>query len=129
MSQTGSCLCGGVRYKIEGELRSVVACHCSQCRKQSGHFYAATRAEKKNVTIEGEDGLTWYRASENAERGFCKNCGSALFWQADGSDNISILAGSLDGETGLELDRHIFVDDKGDYYSIDDGSTQFAQND
>ena len=127
--RTGGCHCGAVRYGIDGPLRSVVYCHCSQCRKQSGHYYAATSCGKDDIEITGSEHLTWYRASESARRGFCSRCGSALFWQGDGSPNISILAGSLDLPTGLEADRHIYVADKGDYYTIDDGLPQFAQSD
>lgn len=126
---TGGCHCGAVRYGIDGSMRSVVYCHCSQCRKQSGHYYAATSCGKDELEITGSEHLTWYRASESARRGFCSKCGSALFWQGDGSANISILAGSLDLPTGLKADRHIYVADKGDYYTIDDGLPQFAQSD
>lgn len=127
---SGSCLCGAVTYTVEGPLRPVVACHCSQCRKQTGHFYAATScaADDLDVADEGEM-LSWYRASDGAGRGFCSHCGSALFWKRDGSPNVSILAGSLDDEGGVRLDRHIFVADKGDYYEIADGLPTFPQAD
>lgn len=126
---TGGCLCGAVRYSIVGPMRSVIYCHCSQCRKQSGHYYAATSSSNDDLKVVGSQHLTWYRASESARRGFCSKCGSALFWKGDGSADISILAGSLDLPTGLQADRHIYVADKGDYYTIDDGLPQFAQSD
>ncbi len=121
MSASGSCLCGAVRYSISGPLRHVTACHCSQCRKQSGHFYAATSVADANLVIEGQEYITWYEASDDAKRGFCKTCGSALFWKRNGDVNTSILAGSLDDDAGIKLVEHIFVADKGDYYEIDDG--------
>lgn len=127
--RTGGCLCGAVRYGVAGPMRSVVYCHCSQCRKQGGHYYAATSCSNDDLQVAGSQHLTWYRASESAHRGFCSKCGSALFWQGDGSADISILAGSLDLPTGLKADRHIYVADKGDYYTIDDGLPQFAQSD
>ncbi len=120
----GSCLCGAIRYRTTGPLREVIACHCTQCRKQSGHYYAATDVTDDNLDIEGADNLTWYRASDFAGRGFCRTCGSALFWKRDGSDYTSILAGSFDGETGLSLEKHIFCATKGDYYEICDGKPQ-----
>ncbi|MEX0956223.1 MAG: GFA family protein [Rhizobiaceae bacterium] len=125
----GGCHCGAVRYSIGGPTRAVVYCHCSQCRRQSGHYYAATSCRNDELQTTGSEHLTWYRASESARRGFCSKCGSALFWQGDGSANISILAGSLDLPSGLKADRHIYVADKGDYYTIDDGLPQFAQSD
>ena len=120
----GSCSCGAVSWEVEGEMRPVVACHCTQCRKQTGHYFAATNTSNDNLTITGGDHLTWYEASESAKRGFCKHCGSALFWKPDGRDYTSILAGSIDGDSGLKLREHIFVADKGDYYDLDDGLPQ-----
>lgn len=120
----GSCLCGKVSYSVNGPLRPITACHCTQCRKQSGHFYAATAAHNDDLVIQGEDNLTWFHASSEAERGFCKTCGSALFWRHSGEDFTSILAGSLDGETGLKIAKHIFVADKGDYYDIEGDAPQ-----
>lgn len=118
---TGSCLCGGIKMKISGQLRPVVACHCTQCRKQSGHYYAATNAPDEAIEIEGAEKLKWYMSSDDAKRGFCSECGSALFWKHDKDDFTSILAGCLDMPTGLKLEKHIFVADKGDYYDLTDG--------
>ena len=120
----GSCLCGAVHYRITGPARAILACHCTQCRKQTGHHFAATAAKVADVNIEGADHVTWYAASDEARRGFCHICGSTLFWQRNDSDHISIGAGTLDGETGLKLERHVFADDKGDYYEITDGKPQ-----
>jgi hypothetical protein len=124
---TGGCLCGAVRYRVDGPLRPVVACHCRQCRRQSGHYYAATSARRADVTIQGSDRITWYHASAQAARGFCATCGSALFWAPAGGERLGLLAGSLDDPTGLQLVGHIFVADKGAYYRIDDGLPQRAQ--
>jgi hypothetical protein len=124
----GSCLCGGVRFKTTGKLRDVVACHCSQCRKQTGLYYAATNVLVGGLAIEGEDRITWYRASSSARRGFCSVCGSALFWAADGADEISIMAGLFDEPTELKLSHHIYCADKGDFYEITDGLPQYRQN-
>ena len=121
---TGSCLCGAVRYRATGPLRQVVACHCNQCRKQSGHFYAATNVADDRLEIEGEDHLKWYQSSDEARRGFCDICGSALFWKHAKDDFTSVLAGSLDGETGLTISKHIYCSDKGDYYDIPENEPQ-----
>lgn len=120
----GSCLCGKISYSVNGPLRPIIACHCTQCRKQSGHFFAATAAQNEDLTIQGEDNLTWFHASDEAKRGFCKTCGSTLFWRHSAEGFTSILAGSLDGETGLKIAKHIFVADKGDYYDITDDAPQ-----
>ena len=121
---TGSCLCGAVRFRTRGKLRGVIYCHCSQCRKQSGHFYAATSIADDALSVEGGEAITWYAATGDARRGFCRTCGSALFWKATGSDKTSILAGAFDVPSGLHGERHIFVAAKGDYYAISDDLPQ-----
>ena len=122
---TGSCLCGGVTYRVTGPLRDVVACHCGQCRKASGHFVAATRCALADLHFDSDATLVWYRSSDKARRGFCSRCGGNLLWQADGSDHASLSAGTLDAPSGLRLVQHIFVGDKSDYYDIDDDLPRF----
>ena len=123
---TGGCLCGAVRFEAEGPLREVVACHCSQCRRQTGLHYAATNVADDRLRVEGGNNVTWYRASDEAGRGFCKVCGSALFWKADGHADTSIMAGSFDQPSGLRIGVHIFCADKADFYQISDDAPQFA---
>ena len=77
-NHSGSCLCGAVRFKTRAALRGVVYCHCSQCRKQSGHFVAACSAKDADIDIEGAAALTWDWASAFAQRGICRTCGSRL---------------------------------------------------
>lgn len=127
MAHRGSCLCGLVAYEVDGPLRNVIGCHCNQCRKTTGHFLAATAASCADFRLVREEGLAWYRSSDTARRGFCRNCGSTLFWQGDGRDYIAIAAGSLDGDTGLRLEGHIFCADKGDYYELLDGEYRRAR--
>ena len=115
--KTGGCLCGGTSYEIHGELRPVVACHCRQCRKTSGHYVAATQARADEVIIRG-DCLRWFRSSDTAERGFCSVCGSNLFWRRRGNENISMWAGTIDGPTGLRLESQIHTDAAGDYCDL-----------
>ena len=119
--RTGGCLCGEIRYVVTGPMRPVIACHCQQCRRTSGHHVAATSAPRAAVEIEGAP--VWYASSSKARRGFCGTCGSNLFWDGAGA-NLSIFAGTLDGPTGLALAGHIYCDDKGDYYEIADGVPQ-----
>ncbi|WP_425093718.1 GFA family protein [Tropicimonas sp. S265A] len=126
MSVRGGCLCGAVRYAITGPLRPIVACHCTQCRKTSGHHVAATSAPRETVEIDGA--VTWYASSQAARRGFCGICGSNLFWDGPGT-HISIFAGTLDGDPGVQLAGHIFCQDKGAYYDISDGLPQRSQDD
>ena len=115
---SGSCLCGAVIFEIHGPLRHVTCCHCTQCRKITGHFMAATACRDEDLRLLKDEGLAWYRSSSSARRGFCNVCGSTLFWKRNGASTISIAAGALDGPTGLSLEDHIFCADKGDYYDI-----------
>lgn len=115
-ARSGGCLCGNVRYEASGDMRPVIACHCTQCRKTSGHHVAATGAAREKVTISGD--VTWYASSDMARRGFCAVCGSNLFWDGPGT-HLSIMAGTLDTPTGLALAGHIYTADKGDYYEIE----------
>lgn len=126
-SARGSCLCGAVRFTIEGPLTPPEACHCRQCRKQSGHYWAASDVARDAVTIEGDDKLRWYRSSEKVRRGFCSICGSFLFWEAAGGDRLDVAMGAIDTPSGTALQMHIFVADKGDYYAIADGVPQREQ--
>ena len=121
---TGRCNCGAVTFEARGPFRPARACHCKTCRRQSGHFLAATEVRKADLTLTGEASLTWYAASEKAVRGFCRICGAHLFWQTHRSDRVSILMGCLDEPTRIQLADHIFVAEKGDYYEITDGLPQ-----
>jgi hypothetical protein len=124
MAGSGGCLCGAVRYEVLGTLRPVVMCHCSQCRRMTGHFMAATAARRSDFRLLSADALSWYASSAEARRGFCARCGSTLFWESVGSDYLSIAAGTLDDSRGLTVACHIFVADKGHYYDITDGAPQ-----
>ena len=123
---TGSCLCGSVAFKFPETDGKVTACHCGQCRKTSGHFWAAFHVATNELEFTCDGGLVWYQSSDWAKRGFCNTCGSSLFYKMNNEDFTSIAAGSVDAPTGLTLKRHIFVKDKGDYYVIgDDGADTF----
>ncbi|MDQ0331156.1 MULTISPECIES: GFA family protein [Phyllobacteriaceae] len=115
----GGCLCGGTAYELRGERRPVVACHCVQCRKTSGHYVAATQVAADEAVITG-DTLTWFRSSDIAERGFCSVCGSNLFWRKFGSDRLSVWAGTIDGPTGLRMESQLYPESAGDYYDLPD---------
>ena len=113
----GSCLCGAIWFEAAAPMRDPAACHCLQCRRQSGHHWASVRIDDKDLRIEGDP--KWYRASPEAKRGFCPTCGAFLFWKRDRDNDTSIALGALESPTGLTLTRHIFVEEQGDYYEID----------
>ncbi|MFO0633649.1 MAG: GFA family protein [Nannocystaceae bacterium] len=122
---SGSCLCGAVTFEVSQPLRPPDACHCTQCRKHSGHYFVSTDMPRSAVTIRGAEHVTWYRSSAKVRRGFCSHCGASLFFDpVGGQDWIALAMGAFDGATGTHIEKHIFVSEKGDYYEIADGVPQ-----
>jgi len=118
----GSCLCGAVRFTIDGDHSPIEACHCVQCRKWTGHFFANIEVARDALAIRGEDRIAWYASSGKVRRGFCATCGSTLFF--DPLDRrkhawIGIAMGALDSSTREKISVHIFTAEKGDYYDVD----------
>lgn len=120
----GACLCGAVRFETQAPLHPPDACHCRQCRKQSGHFWASTDVPRAALQVLGGDNVSWFQSSKKVRRGFCKTCGSILFWDPIGKDRIAVAMGAFELPTGTRLGMHIFVAEKGDYYDIGDGLPQ-----
>ncbi len=125
---TGGCLCGAVRYVVKGKLRGIVNCHCAMCQKLHGNFGPHSKAKKSNISITNNKGLAWYKTSEIAERGFCKLCGSSLFWQPFQMDSTGIIAGTLDDSASLKTIGHIFVAEKAKFYDINDAHPKFQNS-
>ncbi len=124
---TGGCQCGRVRYEVRGKLRDIIACHCTQCRRTSGHFVAATACRRQAFTLVRAETLKWYVAVPGYRRGFCGECGSSLFFEELGGERVSIAAGSLDEPQGLKIVAHIFAGEAGDYYELDGTASVVSQ--
>ena len=126
-SLNGGCLCKGVRYRIDGECRDIVCCHCENCRRTHGHYAAYTALSESQLTLLKSDTLRWYHdESPDTQRGFCNRCGASLFWKVRvDSDRISVAGGSLDDSGQLKLVGHIFLAEAGHYYRVDDGLPRF----
>ena len=122
---TGRCLCGAVRYRVDGPLRDVLICHCEECRRWTGHFSASTAARREELVLTEQSALRWIdspRSDAHARRGFCAQCGSSLFWDPPGRPTVSISAGTLDDATALKTVAHWYVSQAGEYYDLpDDG--------
>ena len=124
MILTGGCLCGGVAYRIEGEVDQPLACHCSQCARTSGNYAAMARCRTGDLVVIAGETLTWFASSAEVLRGFCARCGGNLFWRQAPGEDTYVTAGTLAQTTGLRLAEHIFVASKADYYDIADGLPQ-----
>jgi hypothetical protein len=116
-----------VRFEVEGPIRDALACHCTQCRKVTGHYWAASSVPVERFRVTEGRGLRWYRSSPVAQRGFCGECGATLFWlpEADAvfdwgtpeEHAISFSPGALDGPVSIRVAEHIYTGDAGDYYA------------
>ena len=129
-SFTGGCLCGGVRYRIDGDCRNIICCHCENCRRTHGHVAAYTALDQSALTLVSEHTLQWFHdASPDTYRGFCNRCGASLFWDArDGRKRISVAAGSLDDSGSLQTIGHVFVGEAGRYYEISDSLPRYDKS-
>jgi hypothetical protein len=126
--KTGRCLCGAVTYSVTGVLRDVVNCYCERCRRFTGHHLAASAAAVADVSIQDPTlQLTWHPVA-GAEYGFCRSCGSSLFWRADASPTrLSICAGSLEPPTGLTTVEGWWASQVSDYFTRPDLSERFTE--
>ncbi|MBN8606194.1 MAG: GFA family protein [Caulobacterales bacterium] len=106
----GSCLCGEVRFEIEGAFEHFFLCHCGRCRKDTGAAHAANlfSTQARLTWLSGEEHIKTFQLPETRHaRGFCRACGSALpSLQMDGALLVTP-AGSLDGEVDIKPTAHI----------------------
>lgn len=115
---SGQCLCGSITFSTHGELRDVLNCHCHRCRRFTGHHMAATETEVADLVIKDSgSSLEWYFPVADAGYGFCRICGSSLFWRsASAPERISICAGALDPPTRLRTTQACWVSEASDYH-------------
>ena len=115
---TGSCLCGATRFSFTGRLDDLYFCHCSQCRKNYGLYGAFAGVVRGALVMNKSDQLKSYRSSKNTVRTFCGACGSPIAWDRTDHERIYVLMGALDGTVETTGAKHIYVKDKGAYYTI-----------
>ena len=114
----GQCLCGGVAF-THSEPGPISACHCRMCQRWTGSVFIDMMVEDDQIEFQRDDTLAWYNSSDWAQRGFCVNCGSSLFYRMkhDGA-HWAVLVGSLDIPPGQTISEEIFVDEKPDLYDL-----------
>ena len=113
----GQCICGEVRVSARSASNSVGACHCKSCRRWSGGPFMEIDCGQA-VSFEGEDHIAVYSSSDWAERGFCRNCGTHLFYRLKESAQHMVPVGLFDDGLELVFDTQVFIDEKPSFYSF-----------
>jgi len=128
--ETGSCLCGAVKYEIDGRISPIWLCHCSKCRRQTGSaFHASAVCGPASFRwISGEEGITDYEDTPGYKVRFCARCGSPVPSYLEDHGLVFLHAGAFDGDPGLEVGHHIFVGSKAPWYTIEDGKPEFDEH-
>lgn len=119
----GKCLCGAVTIVAHPARQHIEACHCDMCRRWGGIAFTGIQCGS-DVSFGGEEHITRYSSSDWAERGFCKICGSNLFYHFTPASNYSFPAGLFDNLEGFTLHEEIFIDEKPDYYNFAEDTVQ-----
>ena len=125
----GGCFCGAVRYKIDGALGRVSACHCSRCRKAFGgtsSVYAELPDGSALEWVTGANELTKCIFPKDWAFAFCRICGSTLCGISDGKVH-GVLLGTVDGDPGVQIEVHTFVGSKAPWDHIGGSAPQFDE--
>ncbi|UTW44272.1 GFA family protein [bacterium SCSIO 12696] len=115
ISAKGQCLCGSVQVEANTLDTQMEACHCSMCRRWGGGPLLAINCQQ-DVALSGEQHITTYSSSDWAERGFCKSCGTHLFYRLKHNNQYIMPAGLFELPDTLSFHQQIFIDEKPDYY-------------
>ena len=112
----GVCLCGSVTIESKN-ISEFEACHCGMCRRWGGGPFLAVHCDS-GIKINGQDTITNYASSEWAERGFCNNCGTHLYYHLKPTDEYIVPVGLFESSDGFSFSKQIFIDQKPDYYQF-----------
>lgn len=122
---SGKCNCGAVKFTATPKSGDVGVCHCGSCRRMSaGPFHALDCGD--TLKFDNEDNVGVYNSSSWAERGFCKQCGTVLFWRLKDNSIATVSVDAFDDLGDLKLDHEVFIDEKPDYYSFAQKTTQLT---
>lgn len=113
----GRCLCGAVGLSVKAKSRNISLCHCTMCRTWSGGPMLAVECEG-DVAFEGGEHITVYNSSAWAERGFCRICGTHLFYRSKSTELYEIPVGLLGDDAPWVLAQQIFIDEKPAFYGF-----------
>jgi hypothetical protein len=114
---SGQCLCGAVRFKAAPSKPEMDVCHCGMCRRWSGGVFMAVDCGNSLEIVDGTE-LAVYRSSDWGERGFCRQCGSSLFWRGVDDGHVAVSIQAFDDPGRFEFVEEIFIDEKPDNYAF-----------
>ena len=126
----GSCLCGEVRFELNGPINDIVFCHCSECRRVQGSAFATNGnvARSNFVYVAGEDLLTAFESSPGKTKYFCSKCGSPMLsTNAQFPDNARVRLGTIQTDITERPACHIFVESKANWDNITDDLPQYSE--
>ncbi len=126
----GGCFCTSIQYELKGSLQNARACHCSRCRKAfsgASSAYAELSPSSSLEWLSGEDLLSIHETGEGWAMGFCSKCGSTLVGLHDGHVH-GLTLGCIDGDPGVGIEMHIFVDSKAPWDHIGGNAPQYAEH-
>jgi hypothetical protein len=125
----GSCLCGRIRYAVDGELGPLVNCHCRTCRKaHAAAFNTSSRVPRESFRwIAGASEVAGYESTPGKTRFFCPRCGSHLMAAWDGASEVVLRVGSLDTDPGTKPRTHIWTSQRAPWHEIADSLPQLAE--
>ena len=126
----GGCLCGSIRYELDGTLQNARSCHCSRCRKafsSAASAYAELTSTSTLKWLTGKELLTRFETGNGWGMGFCSKCGSTLCGMHNNRVH-GLTLGCIDGDPGIDIEMHIFVDSKAPWDHIGGHATQYAEH-
>ena len=126
----GSCLCGTIKFTLSADIKDIVYCHCSQCRKAQGSAFAtnANVGQDSFNFISGEDNLSAYDYSEEQTKFFCKTCGSPIMSKnTNNPDTVRIRLGTIESDITERPSAHIFVSSKANWEEIAGSIPQYEE--
>ncbi len=113
----GHCLCKAVTFSANNPSEHIGACHCTTCRRWGGGPFMSVDCGQ-DIEFKGQEHIGVYQSSDWAERGFCKECGSHLFYRLKHNQQYIVPAGLFDSGPEATFDHQVFIDEKPHYYSF-----------
>ena len=121
---TGGCLCGAVRFQVTPPTKWCAHCHCSLCRRAHGAAFVTWFGVERSrfEIVEGNDNVVWYRSTPAARRGFCRTCGSTMFFESERwADEVHVALAHMHGTIDRRPQAHVFFDTHVDWVELGDG--------